>query len=283
VSRDASVSEQLAARVRELSLSGLDGLPRRPGGWTERRRGPGATGASAVGPRRPARAREAGGGEGAAARDAPDGAGAAVAQPAARVPEGEATGGARDWTTLPLPELRAFLADCRRCRLCEKRTQVVFGVGDPQARLMFVGEGPGRDEDLQGEPFVGKAGRLLTDMIEKGLRLRRSDVYIANVVKCRPPENRDPLPDEVAACEGFLRRQIRLVSPEVIVALGRFAAQTLLRCTTPVSKLRGRWHEYEGTPVLPTFHPAYLLRTPADKRLAWEDLKLVIERLGLPR
>jgi DNA polymerase len=180
-----------------------------------------------------------------------------------------------------LSDLAEHLRDCRRCKLCEGRTRVVFGVGDPAARLMFVGEGPGRDEDLQGEPFVGKAGRLLTDMIEKGLRLRRADVYIANVVKCRPPRNRDPEPDEVEDCEGFLKRQVELVSPEVIVALGRFAVQSLLRTKAPIGRLRGQWREYEGIPLMPTFHPAYLLRNPAEKRAAWEDLKQVMARLGL--
>jgi DNA polymerase len=157
----------------------------------------------------------------------------------------------------------------------------VFGVGDPRARLLFVGEGPGRDEDLQGEPFVGRAGQLLTDIIEKGMKLKRSDVYICNVVKCRPPENRNPEPDEVEACSPFLVRQIELVSPEVIVALGKFAAQTLLQTTTPITKLRGEWREYRGVPLMPTLHPAYLLRNPADKRLVWEDVKKVMARLGL--
>jgi len=193
----------------------------------------------------------------------------------APLPE-EATAAAR------LVALREAIGDCRRCRLASSRTRIVFGVGDPDARLLFVGEGPGRDEDLQGEPFVGKAGQLLTDIIEKGMRLRRSDVYICNVVKCRPPENRDPEPDEVAACGSFLARQIEIVAPEVIVALGRFAAQALLSTTTPIGKLRGGWQEYRGIPVMPTLHPAYLLRNPGDKRLVWEDVKKVMERLGLP-
>lgn len=186
-----------------------------------------------------------------------------------------------DPASLDLPGLRSFLADCRRCRLCEGRTQVVFGVGNPQARLMFVGEGPGRDEDVQGEPFVGRAGQLLTEMIEKGMGLRRADVYIANVVKCRPPENRNPEPDEIAACSPFLRRQVSLVKPEVVVGLGKFAVQTLLGVETPIGRLRGRWHEYEGIPLMPTFHPAYLLRSPHEKRAAWADLQLVMERLAL--
>jgi DNA polymerase len=144
---------------------------------------------------------------------------------------------------------------------------------------MFVGEGPGRDEDLQGEPFVGRAGQLLTDIITKGIGLRREDVYIANVVKCRPPDNRNPEPDEVAACEPFLKKQIELISPEIIVALGKFAVQTLLQSRMPITKLRGTWHTYQGIKLMPTFHPAYLLRNPADKKLVWEDIKKVIQEM----
>ncbi len=181
---------------------------------------------------------------------------------------------------MDLRQLREILGDCRRCRLSEGRATIVYGVGNPNADVMFVGEGPGRDEDLQGEPFVGRAGQLLTDIITKGMRLRREDVYIANVVKCRPPGNRDPEPDEVASCEPFLIRQIDLVKPRVIVALGRFAAQTLLRSNAPVSRLRGQWRDYHGIPLMPTFHPAYLLRNPADKRLVWDDIKSVLRELG---
>lgn len=180
-----------------------------------------------------------------------------------------------------LDELRVAIGDCRLCRLAGGRTQLVFGVGNPRARLMFVGEGPGRDEDLKGEPFVGRAGMLLTDIIEKGMRLSRSDVYICNVVKCRPPDNRNPEPDEVDACSPFLRRQIALVQPEVIVALGKFAAQTLLATRTPITRLRGNWSEYEGVPLMPTLHPAYLLRNPGDKKLVWDDIKQVMSRLGM--
>lgn len=180
-----------------------------------------------------------------------------------------------------LDDLRGTIGDCRLCRLAGGRTQIVFGVGDPRARLMFVGEGPGRDEDLKGEPFVGRAGMLLTDIIEKGMRLSRSDVYICNVVKCRPPDNRNPEPDEVDACSPFLRRQIALVQPEVIVALGKFAAQTLLATKTPITRLRGNWFAYEGVPLMPTLHPAYLLRNPADKKLVWQDIKQVMARLGM--
>jgi DNA polymerase len=178
-----------------------------------------------------------------------------------------------------LEELRAGIGDCRLCKLCSGRTNLVFGVGNPHARLMFVGEGPGRDEDLQGEPFVGRAGQLLNDIITKGMGLKREDVYIANVVKCRPPDNRNPEPDEVAACEPFLKKQIDLVKPEIIVGLGKFAVQALLQSKAPITKVRGQWHRYHGIKLMPTFHPAYLLRNPADKKLVWEDIKKVIKEL----
>jgi DNA polymerase len=181
-----------------------------------------------------------------------------------------------------LEALRDAIGDCRRCKLAPHRTNLVFGVGNPRARLVFVGEGPGADEDAKGEPFVGRAGQLLTEIITKGMRLARSDVYIANVIKCRPPGNRNPEPDEVASCEPFLVRQIELIAPEVIVALGKFAAQTLLRTKMPITQLRGRWFDYHGIRLMPTFHPAYLLRNPADKRLVWQDIRQVMERLGLP-
>ena len=181
-----------------------------------------------------------------------------------------------------LADVRADLGDCRRCRLAGGRTNLVFGVGNPRARLVFVGEGPGADEDAKGEPFVGRAGQLLTEIITKGMRLRREDVYICNVVKCRPPGNRNPEPDEVAACEPFLVRQLQAIAPEVIVALGKFAAQTLLRSKTPITQMRGRWFDYHGIMIMPTFHPAYLLRNPGDKRLVWEDIQKVMRVLGLP-
>ena len=181
-----------------------------------------------------------------------------------------------------LPALRAEIGDCRRCKLAAHRTNLVFGVGDPAARLVFVGEAPGGDEDLRGEPFVGRAGQLLTEIITKGMGQRREDVYIANVIKCRPPGNRNPEPDEVATCEPFLVRQLELIGPEVIVALGKFAAQTLLRTKTPITKLRGQWADYQGIKVMPTFHPAYLLRNPGDKRLVWADIKAVMNELALP-
>jgi len=181
-----------------------------------------------------------------------------------------------------LDEVRADLGDCQRCKLAPGRRNLVFGVGNPHARLVFVGEGPGADEDAKGEPFVGRAGQLLTEIITKGMHLRREDVYICNVIKCRPPGNRNPEPDEVAACEPFLVRQLQAIAPEVIVALGKFAAQTLLRSKTPITQLRGRWFDYQGIMLMPTFHPAYLLRNPGDKRLVWEDIQKVMRILGLP-
>jgi DNA polymerase len=182
---------------------------------------------------------------------------------------------------LPLLDaVRSELGECIRCKLHRTRTNIVFGVGDPEARLMFVGEGPGEDEDLQGLPFVGKAGQLLTKMIE-AMGLRREDVYICNTVKCRPPNNRNPEPDELLACEPFLKGQLGAVKPEAIVTLGKFAAQSLLRESTPITRLRGQWREYEGIPVMPTFHPAYLLRSPGEKGKVWDDLKQVMKKLGL--
>ena len=181
-----------------------------------------------------------------------------------------------------LADLRADIGDCRRCKLAPHRTHLVFGVGNPHARVAFVGEAPGADEDARGEPFVGRAGQLLTEIITKGMRLRRDDVYICNVIKCRPPGNRNPEPDEVASCEPFLQRQLATIGPEVVVALGKFAAQTLLRSKTPITQLRGRWFDYQGIMLMPTFHPAYLLRNPGDKRLVWEDIQKVMRVLGLP-
>jgi DNA polymerase len=174
-----------------------------------------------------------------------------------------------------LAAVRADIGDCTRCKLHTLgRRQIVFGVGNPEADLMFVGEAPGADEDVQGIPFVGRAGQLLTKIIE-AIDLKRDDVYIANVIKCRPPQNRNPEPDEVGTCEPFLFRQIDSIKPKVIVALGKFAAQTLLRTLDPISRLRGRVYEYRGAKLIPTFHPAYLLRNPSSKREVWEDMKLV--------
>jgi DNA polymerase len=183
--------------------------------------------------------------------------------------------------TATLEELRAFIGDCQRCKLAPLRTHLVFGVGNPEADLMFVGEAPGADEDARGEPFVGRAGQLLTDIIERGMGLRRSDVYICNVIKCRPPDNRNPEADEVAACEPFLMRQIDLVQPRAIVALGTFAVQALLKVKTPISRLRGNWHQVRGVKLMPTFHPAYLLRSPGEKRWVWQDIQEVMKLLGI--
>jgi len=180
---------------------------------------------------------------------------------------------------IPLTEIRAEIGDCTRCKLhALGRKQIVFGVGNPDADLMFVGEAPGADEDIQGIPFVGRAGQLLTKIIE-AIDLKREDVYIANVIKCRPPQNRNPEPDEVETCEPFLFDQIATIQPKVIVALGKFAAQTLLRTLDPISRLRGRVYDYRGAKLIPTFHPAYLLRNPSSKREVWDDMKLVRELL----
>lgn len=180
-----------------------------------------------------------------------------------------------------LEELRAELGDCRRCKLCDLgRSNIVFGVGDPNADVLFAGEGPGYHEDRQGEPFVGKAGELLDRMIS-AMGLTRERVYICNVVKCRPPNNRDPEPDEIIACQPFLHAQVRGIQPKVIVTLGRFASQTLLNSQSSMGRMRGRFHEYLGIKLMPTWHPAYLLRTPARKREAWNDLQMVMKELGL--
>jgi len=169
---------------------------------------------------------------------------------------------------------------CTKCRLARTRTQVVYGVGNPNADLMFIGEAPGRDEDLKGEPFVGRAGQLLTDII-KAMTLTRDDVYITNVVKCRPPENRNPEPDELDACRPYLRRQVDLIQPKVIVTLGKFALQSLTGKTFSISAIRGQWLDYEGVKVMPTYHPAYLLRTPSAKKDVWADMKQVMAALNL--
>ncbi|MGE5345268.1 MAG: uracil-DNA glycosylase [Acidithiobacillales bacterium] len=174
------------------------------------------------------------------------------------------------------------VASCRKCGLGATRTQTVFSDGSPEARILFVGEAPGADEDAQGVPFVGRAGQLLTRMIEDGMGIPRKDVYICNVLKCRPPDNRNPEPSEISACRGYLETQIETIRPEVIVALGKFAAQFLLETEEGIMRLRGKWGDYRGIPVMPTFHPSFLLRQPEKKREAWEDLLRVLKRLGLP-
>ncbi len=178
-----------------------------------------------------------------------------------------------------LEELKNELLTCHKCPLGKTRTNLVFGVGDPAARLMFAGEAPGRDEDMQGEPFVGRAGQLLTKIIE-AIGMKRSDVYIANVLKCRPPGNRNPLPEEIVLCMPYLIKQIEIIQPKVLCALGTFAAQTLLNTTAPVGTLRGKFHDYKGIPMMVTYHPAYLLRNPNDKVKVWDDMKKVRDFLN---
>jgi DNA polymerase len=177
-----------------------------------------------------------------------------------------------------LEQVREELGECTRCKLHTGRTQIVFGVGNPAARLVFVGEAPGADEDAQGEPFVGRAGQLLTKIIE-AMGLRREDVYICNIIKCRPPNNRTPEADEIAACQPFLLQQLQAIGPKFICALGGPATQTLLQTKEPISRLRGRFHDFHGIPLLPTFHPAFLLRNPSEKKTVWEDMKLLLRHL----
>lgn len=181
-----------------------------------------------------------------------------------------------------LEEIREDLGECTRCKLHEERTNIVFGEGNPEARIVFVGEGPGRDEDTQGRPFVGRAGKLLTKIIN-AMGLKRSDVYICNVVKCRPPNNRNPEPDEVAACEPFLIRQLRSIQPEVIICLGSVATSLLLKMkSVKMSDLRGQFHQFGNSKLMITYHPAALLRNPNFKKPVWEDMKLVMRELDLP-
>jgi DNA polymerase len=198
--------------------------------------------------------------------------------PAPAVPE--ASPGASNNASI-LEEMARSIASCELCGLCKGRTQTVFGVGSPNARLMFIGEAPGRDEDLQGEPFVGRAGQLLTDII-KAMKLSRDEVYIANVVKCRPPDNRNPEPEEMEACRPFILRQIEVIRPEVIVTLGKVPLEGLFRRGMAISRTRGTWLSFEGVKLMPTYHPAYLLRNPAAKRDVWSDMKLVMSELGIP-
>ncbi len=190
--------------------------------------------------------------------------------------------GSRGSSVQTLSEIREELGDCTRCRLCETRKNIVFGEGNPRARLVFVGEGPGRDEDIQGRPFVGRAGQLLTKIIQ-AMKLERKDVYICNVVKCRPPGNRNPEPDEVASCEPFLIKQIESINPEVIVSLGSVATGLMLKLKNfKMGQLRGTFHQYGNSKLMITYHPAALLRNPAFKKPVWEDMKLVMRELGIP-
>ena len=201
---------------------------------------------------------------------------AAASAPAAPAAEGAAPG---DPPEVKLEKMRLYALNCKRCQLAATRTNVVFGEGDPHAKLMFIGEGPGADEDRTGRPFAGRAGQLLDRMIA-AMQFKREEVYIANVVKCRPPGNRVPTPDEAAMCIGYLERQINFIRPEVIVLLGATAVSFLLKRTEGITKLRGIWLEYKGIPVMPTFHPAFLLRQESAKREAWHDLKMVMAKFG---
>ncbi|MBW2560621.1 MAG: uracil-DNA glycosylase [Deltaproteobacteria bacterium] len=177
-----------------------------------------------------------------------------------------------------LEDIRAELGDCTRCKLHSGRNNIIFGEGNPRADLVFVGEAPGRDEDRQGRPFVGRAGQLLTDII-KAMGLTRDEVYICNILKCRPPKNRNPETDEITMCEPFLVKQLQSIQPRVICALGKFAAQTLLKTDTAISVLRGRFHSYHGIRLMPTYHPAYLLRNPGAKKKVWEDVQMIMKEL----
>ena len=195
------------------------------------------------------------------------------------IPPGEAASGDQ---ASALAVVAREVAACTRCaELARTRTQTVFGVGNPNVRLAFLGEAPGADEDRQGEPFVGRAGKLLTNMIENGMKLRREDVYILNILRCRPPGNRNPSPDEAANCREFLDRQLDVIRPEFLCCLGAVAAQNLLQTTEAIGKMRGRIHDYNGIKVVCTYHPAYLLRNPAAKGAAWEDLQLLMREMGL--
>jgi DNA polymerase len=192
---------------------------------------------------------------------------------------------APDFSGLPvraLEEIRGEIGECTRCKLHRGRTHIVFGEGNPKAEILFIGEGPGEEEDRQARPFVGRAGQLLTKIIQEGMKLRREDVYIANIVKCRPPANREPERDEVAACSPFLLAQIRSIGPKVIVTLGRPATSTLLGRPVPITRVRGAWQDFHGIPLMPTYHPAYVLRqyTPQTRREVWDDMKQVLRRIG---
>lgn len=271
-----SLRDELVAHLEYFRELGVDGV-NRGAAWRTRRRPLATPRAGPAAPGVPAGASTpsgAAGGQTAAVFVAPVRQGDLLGETDRDRPEARARTRAEG-----LRMVRDDLGDCTRCKLHRLgRRQIVFGVGNPEADLMFVGEAPGRDEDLQGEPFVGRAGQLLTKMIE-AMGLTRDEVYIANVVKCRPPENRNPEPDEVAACSPFLIRQIDVIRPKVIVALGAIALKALLGADAPISRLRGRVFEYRGAKLVPTYHPAFLLRSPDRKREAWEDLKTVLALL----
>jgi len=206
---------------------------------------------------------------------------ATAPEPKAVLPTEDRRGALED-VEAALGALRTVVSACERCGLCKTRNKTVFGEGNARAEVVFVGEAPGADEDAQGRPFVGRAGQLLTDIIEKGMKIPRESVYICNVLKCRPPDNATPNPEQVAQCEPYLRKQLALLQPRVIVALGKTAAQTLLRSEESMGRMRGKWHTYEGIPLRATYHPSYLLRKPEDKRLAWDDIKEVLRFLAEP-
>jgi len=247
------LDERRRAMLAEMGLGGFAAMPLAGAGDTQR--APVTAPAPAREPVRPA---------------------AATAQ---RVAPEPAAGARGPVSMLSWDELRHAVSECRACGLCERRTTTVFGVGDPQPDWLIVGEAPGEQEDLQGEPFVGQAGKLLDNMLRAIGLDRQRKVYIANVLKCRPPGNRNPEPAEVAQCEPFLRRQVELLRPRIIVAMGRFAVQSLLGSTEPIGRLRGRVHRYQGVPVVVTYHPAYLLRNLPEKAKAWADLCLALGQL----
>ncbi len=251
----------LRATLTELSEEGVAQFDRGDGTDVERRQRVAAPAAAARAPR----------------LDAPD---ARIEAPGARQPGLDFAESREARPARTLEEVQRELGECTRCALCEGRNRIVFGDGNPHAALMFIGEGPGEEEDRRGLPFVGRAGELLTQMIERGLEIPRSEVYICNIVKCRPPGNRTPRPEEVATCKPFLDGQIEAVKPRAIVALGRPAASLLLGRDVSITKIRGTWHEYRGIPLMPTFHPAYLLRqyTAENRRVVWEDLKAALAR-----
>ena len=191
-------------------------------------------------------------------------------------PSGRGPGEGQSASPAGLDAIRADIGDCQRCKLAPTRTNIVFGSGNPNAELVFVGEAPGYDEDQQGLPFVGRAGQLLTKIIESiDIKIKREDVYICNVLKCRPPDNRNPEPEEVASCNPFMKRQLAAIRPKIVCCLGAFAAQTVLQTASPISKLRGKFFDMDGMRVIATFHPAYLLRSPDKKREVWEDMKQI--------
>ena len=279
-------SQELRARLEWLRLMGVEELPMRlsprasPSPGIGRAPSPSAKGVPSPGPERRSVVQVGlfGGFE---EMESPEPPGAGRRAQGAETPFSPLAGVKSAEAPDPASALRMIrddIGDCTRCGLCHKRTNIVFGVGNPAARLMFVGEGPGADEDLKGEPFVGRAGQLLTRIIES-MGMERKDVYIANVVKCRPPENRTPLPDEIATCSPFLFKQILAIRPRVIVCLGTPATQTLLGTRDTITRLRGTFHDIEGLRVMPTFHPAYLLRNPAAKREVWNDMRKVMAEL----